>query len=215
MKRLALLMVAVWVPVTAGAQPFVSTTAPAVGPTIFGSVSLADFDGDGAMDILVTGSESGQIDPVARVYRNNGRVPDGTWSLTDVQATFPDVARYLAGLRASSSDVGDFDNDGDLDVLISGAGGTAVYRNEGSYRFTSIRLHDELISEKESYFVDIVTAPSSAWGDYDNDGDLDVLLTSRSGSYIYRNDGFARFTQVDVGLPPLPNGIVSWGDYDN
>ena len=215
MKRLTLITLLALAPTLAVAQPFAATQAPQLEPTIFGSLTLGDFDADGDLDVVVTGSEQGASIPTARIYRNDGRVPDGTLAMTDVSAVFPDVAKYLSGPRASSADIGDFDNDGDLDLLLSGSGGTIVYRNEGAYRFTGIRIREESLSDKDSYFVDIITAPSAAWGDFDSDGDLDVLLTSRSGSFVYRNDGYARFSQVDVGLPALPNGIVSWGDYDN
>lgn len=215
MKRLLSALVLILAPSIASAQTFLSTQTPNVQPTIFGSISLGDFDADGHLDLLVTGSEPGSSTPAIRIYRNEGRLPGGTWSVTDVGAVFPDAHRYLAGIRASSTDIGDFDNDGDLDILLSGSGGTVVYRNEGQFRFTPIRIWEELEVDRGSYFVDIVTSQSSAWGDYDSDGDLDILLATASGTFIYRNDGYGRFTQVDVGLPPLPNGIVSWGDYDN
>ncbi len=215
MKRLLFLLVLLGGPVVAGAQPFLSTQAPNLLPTIFGSISLGDFDADGDLDILVTGTEPTSAVPVIRIYRNDGRTPLGTWSVADVGAEFPDAQRYLAGIRASSTDVGDFDNDGDLDILLSGNGGTVVYRNLGNFRFSPIRIWEEHNADRGSYFVDIVTSPSSAWGDFDNDGDLDILLTTSSATYIYRNDGYARFSQVEAGLPALPNGIVSWGDFDN
>ncbi len=55
-----------------------------------------------------------------------------------------------------------------------------------------------------------------AWGDYDNDGDLDILLTGLgpSISRIYRNDG-GTFTDIEAGLPGVNFSSVAWGDYDN
>ena len=59
---------------------------------------------------------------------------------------------------------------------------------------------------------------STAWGDYDGDGDLDVLLTGSSAtgplSRIYRNDdGF--FVEYDPGFVDLQYGSGEWGDFDN
>lgn len=215
MRRAFLIAAFVCLPELAAAQSFVTTQASGVAPTMFGSVALADMDGDGDLDFLVTGSRSGALTPEVRIYRNDGRTSDGSWSVVDTGIRLPDAARYLTGARASSTDIADFDNDGDLDVLLSGPGGTVVYRNEGDGRFTAIRIRDGLNQTRDSYYVDVVTAPYAAWGDYDGDGDLDILLSDGTGSYIFRNDGFARFTQIDAGLPPLHNGIVAWGDFDN
>ena len=58
---------------------------------------------------------------------------------------------------------------------------------------------------------------SVAWGDYDNDGDLDVLLTGPSGgvaSRVYRNNG-GTFSDIGAGLPGVSISSVAWGDYDN
>ncbi len=57
-----------------------------------------------------------------------------------------------------------------------------------------------------------------AWGDYDNDGDLDILLTGDTGteiiSRVYRNDG-ETFADISAPLPGVKLGSVAWGDYDN
>jgi hypothetical protein len=57
-----------------------------------------------------------------------------------------------------------------------------------------------------------------AWGDYDNDGDLDLLLTGYTGSArisrVYRNDG-GTFTDIGAGLTGVDRSAVAWGDYDN
>jgi len=59
---------------------------------------------------------------------------------------------------------------------------------------------------------------AAAWGDYDNDGDLDLLLTGFMNpgliSKIYRNNG-GSFNDIGAGLPSVQNGAVAWGDYDN
>ena len=59
---------------------------------------------------------------------------------------------------------------------------------------------------------------SVAWGDYDSDGDLDILLAGdlEPGyvSRLYRNDGGSVFTDTDAGLSGVFLGSVGWGDYD-
>ena len=69
---------------------------------------------------------------------------------------------------------GDYDNDGDLDILLTGREYTGriskIYRNNGDNTFT----------EQTSISLTGVGSGSVAWGDYDNDGDLDILLTGVS-----------------------------------
>jgi predicted nucleotidyltransferase len=132
------------------------------------------------------------------VYRNDG------------SGTFTDIGAALAGVENYSVAWGDYDNDGDLDILITGLNDTApvskVYRNVGGV-FTDIGA--SLIPVENC---------SAAWGDYDNDGDLDILLTGLSAagavSKIYRNDG-GTFTNIGASLIAVENPSVAWGDYDN
>jgi len=60
----------------------------------------------------------------------------------------------------------------------------------------------------------------AAWGDFDNDGDLDLFVVSHnSNNHLFRNDGDDMFTDVEVstgiGFPAIPNLGVSWADFDN
>jgi len=78
----------------------------------------------------------------------------------------------LTGVNESSVAWGDYDNDGDLDILITGLsdpGGwiSKIYSNNGNNSFT----------EQTGISLTGVAQGSVAWGDYDNDGDLDILLT--------------------------------------
>jgi hypothetical protein len=127
-------------------------------------------------------------------------------------AGFTDIAAGLTGVRRSSVAWGDYDNDGDLDILLTGWYWDSVsnplskvYRNDGPSGFTDVGAG-----------LTGVHAGSVAWGDYDNDGDLDILLTgSGAGSKVYRNDGTSGFTDIGAGLARAWFSSVAWGDYDN
>jgi hypothetical protein len=141
-----------------------------------GDAAWGDFDVDGDLDLLLTGFNfSGRI---AKIYVN-----EGNDIFTELAGTpFP-------GLSHSSAEWGDYDNDGDLDILFCGVdeqGGwiyyTMIYTNNGDNSFT-----DSNIS------LGTVFWGESLWGDYDADGDLDIVLTGYTPggqvfSAIYRND---------------------------
>ena len=73
-------------------------------------------------------------------------------------------------------------------------------------------------------FVSSVSESSLDWGDYDNDGDVDIaiigqsddVLNGRQQSYsrVFANDGEGGFATVEFELMGLNNGEVIWGDYD-
>jgi uncharacterized repeat protein (TIGR01451 family) len=160
-----------------------------------------DYDKDSDLDILLSGLSPNAGGSVSKVYRNNGN------------ATFADINANLAGLAVSSAAWGDYDNDGDLDILLTGGNygtpSTYVYRNNGNNTFTDINAGITAYNES-----------ALAWGDYDNDGDLDILLSGRDNSNnpltkLYRNNGSATFSEVSgTGLTGVRAGALAWGDYD-
>jgi hypothetical protein len=89
-------------------------------------------------------------------------------------------------LYLGSAAWGDYDNDGDLDIFLtgfkSGDGVSKIYKNNGDGSFT----------EQTSIYLAGVWNSSVAWADYDNDGDLDILLTGITSngriSKIYKNN---------------------------
>ena len=162
-----------------------------------GSVAWGDYDNDGDLDILLTGIDYDQVE-VCKIYQNN----DGL---------FDDINAGLLGVNYGSSAWGDYDNDGDLDIVITGTNFsigsvTRIYRND------------------DGVFTDMVAGPINVeegcanWGDYDNDGDLDILLTGGTSgggkAIIYRNDGGV-FTDIHAGLLGVTKSGAAWGDYDN
>ena len=105
----------------------------------------------------------------------------------------------------------DYDNDGDLDVLVTGLGSGdvkvgKVYRNDAG-AFTDIHAAIEAFKDA-----------SVCWGDYDSDGDLDLVIAGNTDagdqSAIYNNDGGV-FTDANAGLIAVSNGAARWSDYDN
>jgi hypothetical protein len=167
------------------------------------SVSWADYDNDGFMDMLVNSS-------VNILYHNNR---DGTFTriLTNAVAT----DGWSAGPWGSAW--GDYDNDGLLDLFVTGMEtGNRLYHNNSNGVFTNVTSGAMLTPPTGG------GSRACAWGDYDNDGYLDLFLTSYNATNrLFHNNGNGTFTQI-LGGPPVDErgaGIYSqacgWADYDN
>jgi hypothetical protein len=161
-----------------------------------GQVEWADMDNDGDPDLLESGMDQ-NIDGHIILYKNDGN------------DQFTQVLSAENNLIHTSSDIGDYDNDGWLDLMVigqfPGCGGTAatiLYQNEWFMNFFEI-----------STLIPGYQSGSVQWGDFNNDGYSDLLFTGYDGfnqysTEIYRNDGgnsgFAANTP-----PSLPSGLVS------
>lgn len=169
------------------------------------AASWVDVDGDGNLDLYVSnGGLSGTA--TAFLYRNLG---DGRFERAPPAPFTTDSAAYLGGSWA------DYDDDGDPDLFVARGWSphtitSALYRNDGDWRFTTI--------EDSPAANDTVRAKAVAWGDYDNDGDLDLAVGTRGPTRVYRNEG-GRLVPVRTGGPHVVDGGdtsgVSWVDYDN
>ena len=167
-----------------------------------GTTDWGDFDNDGDLDLLITGYTVLESMAIAKIYQNIGN--DTFTYYTSLIST---------GLFYGASAWGDYDNDGDLDILLTGNTGytfvSKIFRNEnGSF------------VEQTSISLIGVERSSVAWGDYDNDGDLDILLSGNTGysavSKIYRNEGNNIFLeQTSINIIGTSKSSVDWGDYDN
>jgi hypothetical protein len=185
-----------------GSGSFTENTNVSLPGVSDGSVDSADYDGDGDLDLLITGSSnSGQI---AKIYNNNG---SGNFTEnTNVS---------LPGVYDSSLDWADYDGDGDFDLLLTGYYHNPynpiakIYNNNGSGSFT-----------ENTVSLPSVFAESVDWADYDGDGDLDLLITGSDLSNnriakIYNNNGSGSFTKnTNVSLPGVSAGSVDSADYD-
>ena len=127
---------------------------------MFGDAAWGDADGDGDLDLALIG-DTGVGLPGGAVYRNDGD-------------TFTKISVPGANLLFSSADWGDYNGDGLLDLVVTGGVvGPAIL--EGKTRL--YRQEPGLVFIEEPSPLTGVLAGSAVFGDYENDGDLDVILT--------------------------------------
>jgi hypothetical protein len=130
-----------------------------------GGVALIDYDRDGLLDIYFTNSPTVDMALAGRkarsaLYHNNG---DGTF--TDVT----DKAGVGYPCFAMGAVVGDYNNDGWPDLLVTCLGGIVLYRNNGDGTFTDVT--------KQAGLIDTQFATGAAFGDYDADGFVDLFVS--------------------------------------
>jgi len=127
------------------------------------SVSVTDFDADGAPDLYFTNSRFGEPNAL---YRNRG---DGTFEEVAAGAGLADLNRPGEGVSMGAV-WGDVDNDGGEDVLVYRYGYLALFRNADGRRFEDVTVHAGLRRW--------VNSNGAIWLDYDRDGLLDLYVTA-------------------------------------
>ena len=178
------------------------------------SAAWVDYNGDGNLDLFVANGDDFTSTPRNNfLYRNDG---GGDF----FPITSGAIAADLTDTRGCSW--GDYDNDGDPDLFVAVAfDDNSLYRNDGGDNFTKMTP-----SEVGSIVSDGGGSLGACWGDYDNDGDLDLFVANDSGfadlpCFLYENDGSGFFTRVLDGTAfPMvnaygPHRSAAWGDYDN
>jgi len=163
-------------------------------------VAFLDFDNDGWMDLFMVNSGPADFYQPARplknaLYQNNR---DGTF--TDVSEKAGVAGGKEFGMGCA---VGDFDNDGYPDILVTAYGNCTLYKNNGNGTFTDVTAKAG------------VSAPgwttSAVWFDYDNDGRLDLFLCSfvefskKSNVVCGDNKLGKRFYCIPRVFKPTPN----------
>jgi enediyne biosynthesis protein E4 len=160
-----------------------------------GGGPFGDIDNDGKADLFVSGGNG--------FYRNKG---DGKFTaLTPAPAV---SGTYTAAWA-------DYDNDGFIDLFCGNyytGGANFLFHNTGQGGFTKVT--DLAPARDRSYSQGI------AWGDYDNDGFLDLFVSNTSGQkcLLYHNDGGSGFTKItNSPLSSVAGNFAcgAWGDYDN
>ena len=156
-------------------------------------IAWGDYNNDGLLDLYVARQKYGAASIPNSLYRNNGN------------GTFTDVAQE-AGVTATGQSTwacawGDYDNDGFLDLFVSNAGvsttgvGNAnfLYHNNGDGTFTNMAVEEGVALEDN-----ISLHKGVAWGDFNNDGFLDLIIKDGIGdqgigSYglhrLFKNNG--------------------------
>ena len=206
-----------------------------------GGVGLFDCDNDGKLDIVMVNGST-----VDR-YRQGGDVMVTLWH-QDADLKFTDITQK-AGLTRKGWGMGvavaDFDNDGFLDLYVTGYGGNVLYRNKSNCTF-------EDVTDKAGVRAGGFST-GAAWADYDRDGNVDLFVSryvhvdmdhlpvfgsskfcnfkgvpvqcgpwgmQGESDLLFRNKGDGTFEEVSkkagVSDPSQYYGLgVIWGDYDN
>ncbi len=178
-------------------QTFISVEQPGAR-----GAALADFDDDGDIDLFVVNDTMG-----CTLYTN---LRQGKMQALTEEIGLPQNHAFTAVT------VGDYDNDGDIDLFLATDGETPhqLYRNRGDGTFVLDARSDTAkgVRGSDAYFLD-----------YDNDGWLDLWFLGEPqrandrGVFLFRNDGTGRFTDTSHLLPETirSGGDGAIGDYDS
>lgn len=166
------------------------------------SAAWADYDKDGYLDMFVADYFTSRFN---RLYKNNG---DGTFSEVTTTAVNLEANFSVSGVW------GDYNNDGYPDLFVSNTNGAnnSLYKNTGNGTFEAVTTG--------SIVSDGGHSVGASWGDYDNDGDLDLFVSNAANedNFLYRNNGNETFTKITTGEIVNDGGNShgsSWADYDN
>ncbi len=182
------------------------------------SITWADYDNDGDIDLLLPSVwDDSTYTYRTALMRNDGANGTGGWNFTEVTAEFAPTGH-------AQSAWADYDDDLDLDLLLvhlaplTEDGFIRRYRNDG----------DGVFVGEDILFNLTVEHGEAQWGDYDSDGDLDILVAGHiketDGSYntvlrVYRNDA-ETYVPIEVITCPSCEGwwdltAATWADYDS
>jgi len=167
-----------------------------------GGISFFDFDQDGWDDLtLATGAGL----PIRFFKNNNGLFIEVDLGINNTFQT--KTVQWV-----------DFDNDGDYDFFVTAnLEHSQLYENDGQMQFTDITVEAGLYIEDHFTF-------GSSWGDYNNDGFLDIFVASHreifegDSNFLFKNNGDGTFTEVSQSAGILQDSFLSFCsaffDYD-
>ena len=164
-------------------------------------VAWADMDLDGDLDFYLANYGTAN-----QLYRNDG-------------SAFEDIGvNPGTGTTGNSTGVSwaDYDNDGDPDIYLAQSGGNAIFRNDG----ISSGVHQFPFLQATLNVGNGSDGRGIPWGDYDNDGDLDLYLAnSNAANLLYENPGNGTAFANVAGATFVADGSntfgAEWVDYDN
>lgn len=186
-----------------GNGTFVKDVAPAFVKDVsyYHGAAFADYDNDGNIDLFLSNFFPTKYN---ELYRNNGS-GSYTKELTNV---IPVEANQSIGPSWA-----DYDGDGFVDLFVPNGKGykNSLFHNEGNGTFSKV---SNVITRDGGQSV------GSCWGDYDNDGDLDLFVTNSNsqGNFLYKNNGNGTFTKITTGDVATDKGAAhgcSFADIDN
>lgn len=163
-------------------------------------VTVFDFDNDGDLDIFFVTNYQGSNDPVGErneIYRNEG-------NLTFTPLNFGELYTCPAGQGVTAVD---YDGDGDIDLFTGNRySAVNILRNDGGDKF-------ELV-DPSSIGINHKAGDGITFADVDNDGILDVMLTSDNEGHLYRGLGDGMFSYLQ-SFSNTDGYMAAFPDLDN
>lgn len=165
-----------------------------------GDIAFKDFNRDGLLDIAICGKDKSDTFHTI-VYKGNGK------------GKFSSMGRSMTGVIDGAVSWGDVDNDGDYDLFVTGQNASG-------------QAHSALYEYHNNNFRKIPVAiparkkSAAAWGDFDNDGNQDLVVTGENDQgnislFLLKNIGGGRFINTTTNMEGTRSGSVDWGDYDH
>ncbi|HWW15630.1 MAG TPA: CRTAC1 family protein [Candidatus Dormibacteraeota bacterium] len=209
--------------------------------TMAGGVALFDYNNDGLLDIFFTNGaaipslEKSNATYSNRLFRNNG---DGTFTDVTEKAGLQGIG-YSMGVAA-----GDYDNDGFVDLYVTGVNRNQLFHNNGDGTFTDVTEKAGVSGMVPK--IGKAWSVAAGWFDYNNDGLLDLFVVNYlnyniktathcvqqglpvycspvdflgTPNILYRNNGDGTFTDVS-GQSHISQYVgkgmgLAFADYDN
>jgi len=200
LKRTLILM-AVWIKgavMVSSAQTLQDVNVGVLKPLKYSHIQPVDINNDGKMDIFHYGSDGTTY--YAVFYLN-----EGNWVFTLSTTNLPAYSNMY-------TDWADFDNDGLIDVAITGYSAgqrkCEIYRNQGNFVFSLM-----------PYSFEPLAFGNVSWADLDGDGKIDLIINGSNAqgkavTRVYKNTG-NNFTLINLSLEGITSGSTVCFDFDN